>query len=105
MTELLRHSGDLGKEVEGEITGSSGPNSLSSLGLSSNLEEVEEGEEVNQGEDLAPTKVVAFATAIVAPALIKSSDFEVADDLGFLSVQVAVGYKIEHSFIEGGRGA
>ena len=62
---------------------SSNPSSLSSLNLSSCLKEVEEGEEVDQGEELAPTEVVAHTPNIIALILIKSSDFELADDLDF----------------------
>lgn len=60
-------------------------------------EEVEDGEEVNQGKNLA-----LVIPAAIAPVQVVILDSKVADDLSFPLVLHVVREEVDHSFIEGG---
>ncbi|GFZ18450.1 hypothetical protein Acr_27g0001890 [Actinidia rufa] len=109
----------LREKAEGLSTDSSRSRSSNSFGLSEEevseeaageevapdeeeKEEVEDGEEVNHVEDLAPA--ITHPTQILAVELILmlSSNFKAADDLKFLVVAPATEDLIEHSFNQRG---
>ncbi|GFZ08834.1 hypothetical protein Acr_20g0006420 [Actinidia rufa] len=62
----------------------------SSFVMSNNEEEVEDGEEVNQGEVPAPIVAVAPTPTIISPVLVVSSDSKAIDDLDFPSILPAI---------------
>ncbi|GFS33144.1 hypothetical protein Acr_00g0026590 [Actinidia rufa] len=64
--------------------------------------EVEEGEEVNQGEEKIPNIAPPTQILAVEPVLVLNSNFKAADDLAFPKVAPATEDFIEHSFNLGG---
>ena len=84
------------------LSTSSASSLSSSFVISSNKEEVEDREEVNQGEILAPAVVVAFVPAIVTTVLVVKLNLETVNDLSFLLILPTFREEVDHSIIEGG---
>lgn len=70
--------------------------------ISSSEEEVEDGEEVNQGKVQALTVVVVPAPTAIAHLPVISSGSMAVNNLGFPPIFPAVRKKVDHSFIKGG---
>ena len=68
------------------------------LGLSSSLEEVEEGEEVNQGELLIHVPLVSPTTIPVVGVLVVSMYLKATKDLSFPFILLVLKDEIEHYF-------
>ena len=103
MSEELSENASIARELDSDEQKST-PNtsSLSSLGLSSSLEEVEESE-VNQlivaEVEVVVPKFAAFALVPISdPILVDTSNLEALDNLDHPLVHPMVGDVIKHSF-------